>query len=79
MGDQINSNAWQPMDTAPKDGTEILLHIPVNWGSDYKQEDTRIGKGTLIRSYFFIKERGYWLDRLDSYLSEDTPIGWKHI
>ena len=64
---------WQPIETAPKDGTEILLLIPLDWQSSTIIEP-RIGKGRYVATGWFTCEG--WLNRLGQWVNEETPTHW---
>lgn len=59
-----HNRTWKPIETAPRDGTEILLLIPIEW-NDNKP---------LICSYHF--DNGRWWNNLNQWLSEDRPSHW---
>jgi hypothetical protein len=67
--------SWQPIETAPKDGTEVLLFIPVNWGETF-QEVPRIGNGNHVEAAWYNPTRRLWLNRLDQWIKEQTPTHW---
>ncbi len=54
---------WQSTETAPKDGTEILLKIPLQ-GRDY------------VSAYWFDRSIGFWRNRTNHWISPDTPTHW---
>lgn len=56
-------NDWKPISTAPKDGTEVLLLVPI-----------RHKKGLYhIGSYFF-GDDGRWWNNIDNFVS--SPTHW---
>ncbi len=69
---------WQPIDTAPKDGTVVILYVP---GTDssvrlgwYVQEET-VRHGKVIRSV----DEWYWRDGFFSGIfgqKDDAPTHW---
>ena len=71
-------NNWQPIETAPKDGSEILLLIPLTWGVG-SPEDSRIGTGTIVGSYFWWKEKLVWRNRTANFLNYETPTHWQPL
>jgi hypothetical protein len=68
----MSENDWQPMDTAPKDGTDVLL---------YCRYDYRPNGGRLIRDI----EVGSWADPWDEFawISHDLrqlePVAWRPL
>lgn len=46
----LEAEAWQPISTAPKDGTDVLLRIEAAMGHFY----------TDIGSWFATRDGGYW-------------------
>ena len=67
--------AWLPIDTAPKDGTEILLLLPVCWNINDCQ-DMRIGRGYHIEAAWYVPEKRVWLNRLGNWAKAETPTHW---
>jgi len=66
----VRDNGWQPIETAPKDGTEILLRLP--------DEDTF--RGFTVWCAYWNYDCGVygWLD--DGHLISDMPFtGWTPI
>lgn len=56
---------WQDIAIAPKDGTEILLLIPLNWCVESKEpKEPRIGNGNYIKSGWWCVKTQTWEDRL---------------
>ncbi len=68
---------WQPIDTAPKDGTEVLLFIP-NWNNDVK-----IGNwcDTVELDYGKVRrDRKYWYAGHSYGMAPDPkPTHWMPI
>ena len=63
---------WQPIETAPLDGTEILLKIPLRW----RVPQGCIGSGDYVSAYWFDKLIGFWRDRTNHWVSPDMPTHW---
>lgn len=65
---------WQPMETAPKDGTEVLLLVEVG----YKK---KLGRQTVYRKGKFHCNHWYldgWRASNDP-LNPETPTHWQHL
>lgn len=66
-------NKWQKIETAPKDGSEILLCVPLSWGS-FDREDLRIGSGNYIVAAWW--DNNNWKTRLDHRMKPNPAIFW---
>ena len=64
---------WQPIETAPKDGTEILLLKEIRWVNG-DSKDGRIGNGYWIAPYWFEQKTEIWRSRIDTWI--DAPTHW---
>lgn len=62
--------SWQPIETAPKDGTEILIAIPLKW--EHKQK--RIGTGIYVQAVWF--DDDVWRNRIGQWVRDTTPTHW---
>lgn len=66
---------WQTIDSAPRDGTEIIICSPLNWANDAREiDDPNVGAGNYIGAFRFVK--GVWKNRLSHWLNEDRPTHW---
>lgn len=63
-------STWQPIETAPRDGTEILLKIPLQW----EEPQGRIGSGDYVSAYWF--DKSIWRNRLDHWIPLYRPTHW---
>lgn len=66
---------WQPIDTAPMDGTVILLRCP----SGYKSVPYRVTVGRWYRYYLMDPlNMGYWADEAGDDVREGgaSPTDW---
>lgn len=63
---------WQPIETVPRDGTEILLKIPLQW----EESKGRIGSGDYVSAYWYDKSSVRWMNRLGHWISLDRPTHW---
>ena len=66
---------WQPIETAPKDGTEILLKIPLRW----EKPQECVYSGDYVSAYWFDKSIGFWKSRPNHWISPDMPTHWMPI
>lgn len=66
---------WQPIETAPRDGTEIELLFPINWFNKLG----RIGDGNIIGNYWYDNACNIWRNRLDYHLEENRPTHWRPL
>ncbi len=65
-------NEWQPIETAPIDGTEILLKIPLQW----EEPQGRIGSGDYVSAYWYDESSDFWMNRLGNCISLYRPTHW---
>ena len=65
-------STWQPIETAPRDGTEILLKVPLLW----EEPQGRIGSGDYVSAYWYDESSEYWRDRLGQWVLLDRPTHW---
>ena len=63
---------WQPIETAPKDGTEILLKIPQLW----EEPQGRIGSGDYFSACWYDESSEFWVNRLGGWISLYRPTHW---
>ena len=63
---------WQSIETAPRDGTEILLKIPLQW----EEPQGRIGSGDYVSAYWYDESSEFWVNRLDNWISLYRPTHW---
>jgi hypothetical protein len=55
-------NEWQPIETAPKDGTPVLVFVPKAWG---KHDEIHVGK-----------QRRFWVVGNQFYFDIGNPTHW---
>ncbi len=69
---------WRPMDTAPRDGTRILVFVPPQPGDDPFHAFTSWNRGWF--SSWFDAERGDWMTGIREALDREAdicePIAW---
>lgn len=71
----MNTNEWQPIETAPKDGTDILVIEPLNncygkiTNAFWEKEQNKIFDGHKITI------EGYWAESCDNQLVLE-PTHW---
>ena len=66
---------WQTIETAPRDGTEILLLAPLEWSQQARDnEEQRIGLGNWIFAGWWWAEKKTWRNRLASWTN--APTHW---
>lgn len=65
----VCKHGWQPIETAPKDGTEILLYFPIYWNGNKPQ----------IKSAAFDAADNIWIDNIMNWCKEDSPTKWQPL
>jgi hypothetical protein len=66
-----------PIETAPKDGTEILIRVPLDWSEGGREKDEpRIGSGFHVESCWYVVGKNIWKNRLAGFISGDRPTHW---
>lgn len=70
---------WQPIETAPKDGTEIILGIPLKWGKmSLDKKDDRVGTGFYnAGAYWYDKKHFVWRNRVANITT--SPTHWQPL
>lgn len=72
---------WHLIDTIPRDGTEILIVVDINWSHEYLEysDDKRIGKGCWVTSAWWDRRKQMWTNRLDTFIKDEEVKFWMPI
>ena len=66
---------WQPIETAPKDGTEILL----KFHCDGPRSSASVSAVAITFASYGLINHGFWKSRPNHWISPDMPTHWMPI
>lgn len=72
-------DGWRPIESAPKDSTEVRVGLFLNWGSESRSDDEkRVGCGFYdAGAYWYDNTTKVWRNRIAQFLKE--PTHWKPL
>lgn len=67
-------SSWQSIESAPKDGTEVVLGIPLKWGkASLDKKDDRVGTGFYNAGAYWWDSKHYvWRNRIANITTQPT-------